>query len=382
MKKALIISTVSGFVPQFEMNNVTILQSMGYEIHYASNYHYPSYGNDNKRLEGTGIVQHQIDFVRSPFKKENICIYRQLKKLMKKECFELVHCHTPMGGILGRLAARSAKIGTVIYTVHGFHFYKGAPFRNWLLYYPAERLLSRLTKQLICINKEDFSKARNFASPYVDYIPGVGIDLDKVRVQEQLVLEGKREALGLDKKRKILLSTGELIKRKNHETVIKAMANMKSFLKDEEMPIYLICGHGALEGYLKELVKKLKIKKYVKFLGYRDDIFQIYRIADIYIFPSYQEGLPMALLEAMASGCPVVCSKIRGNVDLLEDGEGAILIDKADDAECYAREIAALLKDEKRMRVMGEDNQEHAKEFDIKRVGEKMKMIYGRLMDA
>ena len=123
-KKALLVTTVSGFVPQFEMNNVRLLQNMGFEVHYASNYNTPSYGTDNHRLDGTGIIRHQIDFVRSPFKPENITVFRQLKAVMEQEQFQLVHCHTPMGGVMARLAAHATHTGPVIYTAHGFHFSK------------------------------------------------------------------------------------------------------------------------------------------------------------------------------------------------------------------------------------------------------------------
>ena len=145
MRKALLVTHVSGFVPQFEMNNVHILQNMGYEVHYASNFHNPSYGDDNSRLEGTGIICHQIDFERSPFKRKNITAYRQLKKLMEEHEFDLVHCHTPMGGALARLAAHNTHTGPVIYTAHGFHFFKGAPLINWMIYYPVEWRLSYLS---------------------------------------------------------------------------------------------------------------------------------------------------------------------------------------------------------------------------------------------
>ena len=132
MKKALLVTTVSGFIPQFEMNNVKLLQQMGYEVHYASNYNTPSYGKDNHRLDGTGIIRHQIDFVRSPYSLKNYIVYRQLKILMEKEKFQLIHCHTPMGGVMARLAAHATGTSSVIYTAHGFHYYKGAPFINWL----------------------------------------------------------------------------------------------------------------------------------------------------------------------------------------------------------------------------------------------------------
>ena len=124
VKKALLVTRVSGFIPQHEMNNVKILQEMGYEVHYASNFHTPSYGTDNHRLDGTGIVRHPIDFVRSPFDKRNFQVYRQMVELMRREDFSLVHCHTPMGGVMARLAAHATGTGPVIYTAHGFHFFK------------------------------------------------------------------------------------------------------------------------------------------------------------------------------------------------------------------------------------------------------------------
>lgn len=146
MKKALLVTTVSGFIPQFEMNNVRILQNMGYEVHYASNYHMPSYGKDNHRLDGTGIVRHQVDFVRSPYSLQNITVFKQLKSIMEEERFQLVHCHTPMGDMT-RSVAHATGTKPVIYTAHGFHFFKGASLINWMCYYPMERWLSRYTDQ-------------------------------------------------------------------------------------------------------------------------------------------------------------------------------------------------------------------------------------------
>ena len=163
MKRALIITTVSGFVPQFEMNNVKILQNLGYEVHYAANYYMPVYTDNNERLEGTGIIQHQIDFVRSPYNiGKNIKALNQLVSLMREIKFHLVHCHTPMGGVLGRIAAHKTNTKPVIYTAHGFHFYKGAPVWNWLFFYPVERFLAKWTDCLITINKEDYARAKKF----------------------------------------------------------------------------------------------------------------------------------------------------------------------------------------------------------------------------
>lgn len=371
MKKALLVTTVSGFVPQFERNNVKLLQNLGYEIHYASNYHTPSYGNDNSRLNDMGIIRHQIDFVRSPYKLlDNWKAYCQLKDVMKQDKYDLVHCHTPMGGVLARLAAHKTHTAPVIYTAHGFHFYKGAPKKNWLFYYPVEKFLSRYTYQQICLNKEDFEIARKkFKAEYVDYIPGVGIDLEKF---QNLVVDGesKIKELGLPKNKKILLSVGELIKRKNHETIIRAIAE----LKDPSL-IYVICGHGELEEYLKELCKRLKVDDQIYFLGYRTDILEIYPIADLFIFPSWQEGLPVALLEAMASGLPAICSDIRGNRDLIQ--ESSCLM-KENTPEEYQYAIKKLLKSEETMKKLGKINKAAANDFSQDKVKKIMLNIYKR----
>lgn len=388
MKKVLLVTTVSGFVPQFEMNNVCILQGMGFEVHYASNYNMPSYGTDNHRLDGTGIIRHQIDFVRSPFKRENLTVYRQLKDLMRDEKFELVHCHTPMGGVMARLAAHATGTRPVIYTAHGFHFFKGAPLKNWLFYYPVEKFLSRYTEQQICMNQEDYKRAqKKFHAKYVDYIPGLGIDLSNIIPVTEERRKRKRQGLGIADEKKVLLSVGELIKRKNHETVIKAIAG----LRDDNI-IYVICGHGELEGNLKRLAENLNVENQVFFLGYREDIYEIYSIADIFIFPSFQEGLPRALLEAMASGLPVICSGVRGSCDLMMDipeklnekglqiCEGGIIVERADDTEKYEKAIQYMMTHTSVLETMGKYNLNRAKKFGIDKVGHIMKQIYERLL--
>ncbi len=386
-KKALLVTTVSGFVPQFEMSNVHILQNMGYEIHYATNYNTPSYGNDNQRLKGTGIIQHQIDFVRSPFKIQNIKVYHQLKQLMMDEHFDLVHCHTPMGSVIARLAAHATKTRPVIYTAHGFHFFKGASYINWLFYYPVEKLLSYFTDQLICINQEDYERAKkHFHARHISYIPGVGLDIDKEL--KTIDINRKKQELGLPADKFILLSSGELIKRKNHETIIRAIRNYKD--NYASVPFhYIICGQGVLDGYLKDLADSLNVSDYISFLGYRNDMMEIFQIANLFIFPSYQEGLPMALLEAMAYGLPVICSDIRGSRDLMgkcaEDKidvcDGGILIKLADDVISHSHAIHLILQDKKLLKEMGKKNTDRAEQFSQNRVKEVMFDIYSSILN-
>ncbi len=376
MKRVLIVTTVSGFVPQFEMNNVRILQKMGYEVHYASNYHTPSYGTDNSRLDGTGIIRHQIDFVRSPFAiRDNIKVYKQLKELMTEIPFQLVHCHTPMGGAMARIAARATGTGPVIYTVHGFHFYKGAPWINWMVYYPAEKYLSKFTDVLITINKEDYGRASGFHAKTVQYIPGVGIDLDRISFLDIDKSQKKRE-LGIQSDTRIILAVGELIKRKNYATAITAFANA-----DIKNSILLICGHGVLEDELKAVTRQLKVQDRVMFLGYRNDIFEIMKISDIFFFPSYQEGLSAALMEAMAAGLPVVCSRIRGNKDLIVEEQGGFLA-LPNDTDGFSKALKQLIDQSGLGESFGSFNQNEVKKYAKARVEEKMLGIYRAVLDA
>lgn len=373
-KRALLVTTVSGFIPQFQMHTVKFLQCKGYEVHYASNYNMPFYGEDNSRLDGTSIIRHQIDFARSPYSKQTIIAYKQLKKLMKDNQFDLVHCHTPMGGVLGRLAAKNTHTKPLIYSAHGFHFYKGAPMQNFLIYKTIEKYLAKYTDALVTTNSEDFEAAQKFKmnkGGQAYFIPGVGIDAEKVK-SLAVDKEKLKNDLHILEKDFVLLSVGELSKRKNHEIIIKSFAN----LKDLNI-IYLICGHGELENYLKKLVNQLGLEEKVRFLGYQIAL-PYYHISNVLIHPSYQEGLSRALMEAMAAGLPVICSKIRGNIDLIDDN-GGILVE-TNDVQGYKNAISDLYHNKDMCINMGTYNLKKIKKFDIKTVEKMMESVYLKLM--
>ena len=135
-----------------------------------------------KECEQKGINCINIPFSRSVLNKNNLKSYKKLKELFKKNHYDLVYVHTPIASILTRLVAKKyRKAGTkVIYMAHGFHFYKGAPKKNWLLYYPIEKKCARYTDLLITINQEDYLLAKKkFHAKCVKYLPGIGIDLNK-----------------------------------------------------------------------------------------------------------------------------------------------------------------------------------------------------------
>lgn len=372
MKKALIAATIIGFIAEFEINDISILQNLGYEVHYAANCEIYSNVKAVQTLDFMGIVGHNIPFARNPFDKNNVSAYKMLRKIINEENFEIIHCHTPVGGVITRLAAkRLRKKGTkVIYTAHGFHFYNGAPLKNWLLYYPAEKLCSYWTDVLITINKEDHALAKKkMKAKKIYYVPGVGIDLHKFS-NISVNKEEKRKELGVPDNAVLLISAGELNENKNHEIVIRAFNELKA--KDKDI-YYIIAGSGNKKEFLENLIKSFNLEKNIKLLGYRTDMPQLYAVSDIFVFPSLREGLSVALMEAMASGLAVVCSRIRGNTDLTDEDKGGVLFDPKS-IEDISNALNMMLKSD--IVDMGNYNMEKIKEFDIDKVKCKMTDIY------
>ena len=322
MKKMLMLATTAAMIEQFNKNNILILEEMGYEVHVAGNW---KEGNpiSDERLEQfkEWLSNHHgkwfhISATRKPYDiKNNFSAYKEVVRLIKEYEYDFIHCHTPIGSVIGRIAAHFTKT-KIIYTAHGFHFYKGAPLINWLLYYPVEWFLSYWTDVLITINKEDYERALGkFHAKTIKYVPGVGIDIKKGD-SYTVDREKKRSLLGLQEDDIMILSVGELIPRKNHELVIRALGHMK-----EKHLKYFICGQGELKDMLVDLAKDLGIESQVRLLGFRNDVLELCKSADIYAFPSHQEGLSVAMLEAMTMKVPIVCSRIRGNVELIDDSK-------------------------------------------------------------
>lgn len=379
--KALIVTRVSGFVPQFEMNHVRILQQMGYEVHYAANFDVVVYGEDNSRLEGTGIVCHHIAFCRSPFSPEVLSSYRQLKQLILTEQFDLIHCHMPMTGVITRMAAQAVRRRTkrktpVIYTAHGFHFYSGAPIKNWIYYLP-ERWLARYTDCLITMNEEDYERARTFPVRGSAWkIPGVGIELgeDKETDEDRAEIRHRvRAELGISETDFVMVSVGELTVRKNHIQILRMLCECS-----DKAIKYVLCGSGPLWDELKAFVAEHQLENRVVFTGYCQNVGDMLAASDCFVFPSFQEGLPMAVMEAMRAGLPVIANQIRGNVDLIENGKGGMLLKNGTAAE-YLEAVVRLKSTPGHAREMGEWNRKRIRNFSVSQVIQKMTKIYESL---
>ena len=366
-KRVLFVATVvKKHIMQFHIPYLRMFKEMGYETAVAAR-------NDYENPDDCCIpyCDHFFDipFQREPFHRDNIQCYKKLKTIIDEGDFSIVHCHTPVGGVIGRLAARKVrKNGTrIMYTAHGFHFYKGASIKYWLLFYPIEKLCSRLTDVLITINNEDYALAqKKMKAKCVKYVPGVGVDIEKFG-KSTIDKATKRRELGIQEDSIVVLSVGELIVRKNHETSIQAVADMDVY--------YLIAGEGDLRQHLQSSIDRLASNDKIKLLGYRNDVADLYKVADIFVFPSYQEGLPVAVMEAMASGLPCVASKIRGNTDLLENTEGGFLCDPQDVSE-FAEKLNILASNAELREKMGRNNLTAIQKFSIETVLYDMRKIY------
>lgn len=372
-RKVLLVATVVKIhVNVFHIPCLKMFQEQGWETWVCSRNDY-----DSPQDCVIPYCDHYIDipFERNPLKLGNIEAYRMLRQIIEKEQFDLIYCHTPVGAMLARLAGISArKKGTkVIYMAHGFHFYNGAPLLNWMIYYPVEKFLSRFTDGLITINQEDYRRAQKFHAGKTILIPGVGIDLDKFQKKEPTRQE-IRNKLGIPEGKIILMSVGELTKRKNHMVVVEALA----WLKEYDI-LYVICGDGPLKARLRAKAEELGVRERLKLLGFRKDIAELHKAADIFVFPSLQEGLPVAVMEAMASGLSIVASKIRGNEDLISNNQGGYLINPKD-SEQIAKAIEKMIQNPEKREKMEKRNLEIITKYGQETVLQKMDEFFDEIV--
>lgn len=324
-KRVLILASVASMIGQFNRDNISLLQKMGYEVDVACNFKKGSTFSEEsakqlkKELIEQGVRCFHVDFSRSPVQiGKHVQCYHTVKRLMLENQYLFCHCHSPIGGAIARIAGHATKT-KIIYTAHGFHFYKGASVLNWAIYYPIELLLSYWTNCLITINKEDYYRAKHkFHAKKTVYIPGVGIDSNRFQ-NLGISREQKRQELGLSKEDIFILSVGELNQNKNHEVVVRALAGLKG-----QNIVYMIAGEGNQKEHLNTLAEENGVS--LRLLGFREDICSLLEAADVFAFPSKREGLSVSVMEAMFMKKPVIASKIRGNTDLIKDGENGLLV--------------------------------------------------------
>ena len=368
-KKVLFVATVvKTHIVQFHIPYLKMLKEMGWETAVAAK---NDYDDPNECNIPYCAKYSPVAFGRSPLTRDNIRAYKELKDIIDEGDFDIIHCHTPVAAFLTRLAARDArkKGCKVIYTAHGYHFYKGAPLLNWLVFFPAEWIASFFTDVLITINREDYKFSRkHLHAKRLEYVQGVGVKLERFQ-NHSAERDAIRVSLGLDKDDFVLLSVAEMTKNKNHRMMLEAMARIPN------PHVHLLCaGRGQeLENNIA-LCNQLHLMHRVHFLGYRSDVPQLYAAADVFLFISFREGLSLSLMEAMSSGLPCIVSPIRGNVDLITDRKEGIYARLH--PKSIAEAIVSLESDPELRRTLGEAAKEKVQAFSLDTISKRMEEIY------
>ena len=374
--KALIVSSVYGFLSKFERQNVELLEGMDIEVHYASNSKNIIYEDKDDILEELGIEFHDIPITQSLADiRANIKAIIALRRVIKTEEINIIHCHTPIGGMVARFACVGLKDVYVIYTAHGFHFYSGASkFRN-RIYYLAEYFMSRNTDAIVTINHEDENAAKTMCADIVYRIPGEGVDSDYYCLTDEEDKIKERIKLGIKKEDFFVISVGEIRKNKNQKKIIETIHHFKNNNKDINI-IYGIIGSGNQERSLKKYVKKHNLEANVRFYGYEVDIRRFLRAADVMVFPSIREGLGMAPLEAMFTGLPVIASSNRGSKEYIKDKKNGILV-REDTVDAYANAIEEMYSYKKEHKRYNRENiRESVTSFEKSESEKVMRRVY------
>lgn len=370
MKKVLFVSHVANFI-KFNAPFMKWFKDMGWEVHYASLGEEPIMNCEK---------DFNVCFNRSVFHRDNIKAYSQLKKVINEGNYDIIHCHTPIGAALTRLVARKArKKGTkVIYTAHGFAFWKGAPKKDWLIYYNAEKFLSRYTDILVLINEEDYNTAvtHKFRAGKIYKIDGVGVNTDRFMPSLPFEKKAKRKNLGIPDDGCLILYAAEFIPRKNHIFLLNALKKLREEGNDVR---YAFLGKGKLYDEIKEKAEEIGLSSYIQFFGYRRDAELFYSAADMVAAPGSQEGLPVHVLEAMASGLPIVATAIRGHTDLIKDGRNGYLY-SFNDTDAFCSLVKKVMNDSESVKEISLNNITDVKKYSVENAVKNMADIYKTVM--
>lgn len=373
MKKVLFVENSAGFC-KFNAPYMNWFKEQGWQVDHAAP------GIEEKFAYGVSR-HYNVNIHRSPFSLQNIRAIMFLKRLIDKENYDLIHCHTEMGGVCARLAAADArKKGTkVIYTSHNYPFYKGASWLAWTVFYGVERMLASLTDAVVTINEEDYQITckKKFANGPNFKIDGVGVNLERfspVSYEEKLRL---REELNISENAFVLLYTAQFIPRKNHEMLIKELPEIREYIPQV---LVLFAGNGPMWDNMKQLAKDLHVDDCICFLGGRSDIERLCRVADIHVATSILEGQGINNIEAMACGCPLVVSRVRGHRDVCIEGKNGFLFD-LDKPKDMSAQIVRLYEDKALYKTISEFNINDAARFDVKREVAAMASIYQKVLN-
>lgn len=363
----LFIATVYNHLSVFHKPYIKYFQKQGFTVHVAGSI---SMGRKDELVEMDAIC-HDINFDKNVISKKNLKAIKDLRSLFKDKKFELIHVHTPIASFLTRYVLKNNKSqGPLIYTAHGFHFYKGAPFKNWLIYFTLEKIASKWTDHLITINQEDFENSTklSYSKEKVSLVHGVGVEFVK---EVQAEKNDLRKSLNLPKKAILIGYVAELNVNKNHQFLLQNWKRIKTEFKDAYL---LIIGTGILENKLKELVKQEKLDGII-FLGYRKDVPELLNHIDIVTLLSFREGLPKSIMEAMAGKIPCVVSDTRGLRDLIVNKKNGFVIEQCNNEQLYIA-FKKLIENSALRKKMGQESSKMVQPFLLESVMEEYIKIY------
>ena len=370
MKKVLFVATITRHVVSFHVPYLQMFKEKGYEVHVASK------GEEEIKYCDKHF---NIPFERFPLNPKNLKAYKELKKIINDNQYKIIHCHTPVGGVITRLAARKARKQyntKVIYTAHGFHFYKGAPLLNWIIYYPIEKICSKWTDCLITITNEDFELAkRKFKKcKQIEHVCGVGLNTDRFDIEiTEEDLEELRKEIGIEKDNIVLTYVAELNKNKNQMLLIKTMEQL---IKKSDKYRLILVGDGNKKQEYEQYITEHNLQEYIKILGRREDVPQILKLTNIYVASSLREGLPVNIMEAMYMGLPVIATDNRGHRELVENEINGFIVKNQKELK---ESIEEILRAKQKYKVLSQENRKRSKEYVLDKIQQQMKQIYRRM---
>lgn len=358
----------------FHLPYIQWFKEQGYEVHVAA-------GGDRSVVVPNANKMFYLSLERHPFKVANIKAYKELRHIIEAEDYCLVHCHTAMGSVVARLAARRERAKghlKVLYTAHGFHFFKGGPKQYWLMYYPMERYLSRYTDAIITINQEDYElvRTRGFRNRDTYKIPGIGINTERLIVTDEETRHSLRREYGYDENTFILIYIAEYIERKNHRFILESLPEIVKAFPNVKV---LFAGRGVLMEQMKALTSTLHVERYVDFLGFRKDIGQLIALSDVGISSSRQEGLGLNVAEEMYAGLPVVASEDRGHKELVDNGRNGFIFKQGDTIGFVSQVLQLAKNPDMRMRF-GKSAKEKMQRFTLENALKEMVRIYEKYL--
>ncbi|ABO18048.1 glycosyltransferase family 4 protein [Prochlorococcus marinus] len=253
----------------------------------------------------------------------------QLFKYFQKEKFDIIEIHTPSASIPGRIAAKLARIKVVIYKVHGYYFHENMNFFNKMFHIYIEFFLAKLTDYIFTVSKEDeiFSKVFGFKKTEKIFYIGNGVNKNFFYPASKLDITNAKADFGVSDDLFIIGIVCRLVDEKGLLELFKAF---DIIARNNKSIGLFVCGNKLKSDYKKGLEKELEIlkDKYENRIftpGHVKDVYRVYRVMDLFCLPSYREGLPYTLLEAMMSGIPVVASNIRGNREIITHNKNGLL---------------------------------------------------------